>query len=131
MAENTLTASTKVGLVVCRGCCCGSPAKDPATDHEAQLEQLQRFAVDNLSEVAVRTSLCLGPCEYANIIVVQPSPAGRLRGGRPVWFGLVDDYALNKLQAWVATGGPGLSDVPPELQLQEIGRPRRKAERGA
>lgn len=131
MAENTLTASTTVGVVVCRGCCCGSPAKDPATDHEAQLERLHRFAFDNPSDVTVRTTLCLGPCEYANIIVVRPSPVGRLRGGRPVWFGLVDDYALNKLQAWVAGGGPGLAGLPDELQLHEISRPRRKAQHGA
>ncbi len=122
--------STQVGLVACRGCCCGSPEKKPDIAHDARLERLHRFADSDPSAVTVRTSACLGPCEYADVVVVRPSAAGRHHGGRPVWFGFLDDHALGRLQGWIATGGPGLAAVPDDLQLHEINRPRPETRRG-
>ncbi|NJC66211.1 (2Fe-2S) ferredoxin domain-containing protein [Planosporangium flavigriseum] len=111
-------------MVVCRGCCCGSAGKHPDVDHAARLARLERFAAEHPAAASVRTSECLGPCEHADVVVVRPSPAGRARGGRPVWFGLVDDYALDRLIAWVVAGGPGLAPVPDVLLLHGISRPR-------
>ncbi|MGC9671298.1 (2Fe-2S) ferredoxin domain-containing protein [Planosporangium sp. 12N6] len=117
-------ADFQAGIVVCRGCCCGSAAKNPDVDHAARLTRLERFATRHPAAATVRTSECLGPCEHADVVVVRPSPAGRACGGRPVWFGLVDEYALDRLQAWILDGGPGRVPVPDELLLQQIGRPR-------
>ncbi|WP_257573110.1 (2Fe-2S) ferredoxin domain-containing protein [Streptomyces sp. JJ66] len=112
-------------LVVCRGCCCGDPVKHPRVDHAAQLARLRAAARASGGRVAVRTSPCLGPCGQANVVVVRPSPAGRRRGGRPVWVGWVmDDVSVAELLEWVTTGGPGLADPPETLALQFVERPK-------
>jgi (2Fe-2S) ferredoxin len=116
-------SSDATGIVVCRGCCCGSAAKRPQVDHAAVLSRLREFAADNQRVTTVRTSECLRPCEQADVVVVRPSPEGRRRGGRPVWFGLIDEQVVDVLLAWVAAGGPGLVPVPDLLVLHEIDRP--------
>ncbi|MFP8908321.1 (2Fe-2S) ferredoxin domain-containing protein [Streptomyces atacamensis] len=109
-------------ITVCRGCCCGS-AKVPGLDHAAQLRGL-RQALDGVA--AVRATDCLDACEQANVIVVQPSPAGRAAGGRPVWLGLVNDLdATADITAWVERGGPGLADPPDILDLYTFTPSRR------
>lgn len=106
-------------VTVCRGCCCGT-AKIPGVDHAEQLDRLRR-TVEN-----VRTSDCLDVCEYANVIVVQPSPAGRRAGGRPVWLGLANDLDLTAdVAAWIGAGGPGLAETPAILELYVVSPPRR------
>jgi (2Fe-2S) ferredoxin len=112
------------GLVVCRGCCCGSTAKRPQADHAAVLTRLRTFAAAHPQVTAVRTSECLGPCEQADVMVVRPSREGRRQGGRPVWFGLVDGYAAERLLEWVTAGGPGLAPIPDLLVLHTFDRPR-------
>ena len=73
----------------------------------------------------MRTTDCLGPCEQSNVIVVRPSMAGRRRGGRPVWLGLVrDDGALDLLESWVSAGGPGVAPLPDPLSLHVIDAPK-------
>ncbi|MCC3772507.1 (2Fe-2S) ferredoxin domain-containing protein, partial [Streptomyces sp. UNOC14_S4] len=110
-------------ITVCRGCCCGDPRKVPGVDHAGQISRL-RAALDGAAQV--RASDCLDVCEQANVMVVQPSPAGRAAGGRPVWLGLVnDDGALADMAAWVRAGGPGLADPPGVLDLYEFGVSRR------
>jgi hypothetical protein len=125
-ASATPVASAgRCGLVVCRGCCCGDPARNPATDHEGQLRRLREAAGRHPAALRVQVSDCLGPCEHANVVVARPSPRGRRAGGRPVWFGLVlDDRALVLLENWVRSGGPGLAPVPDELTLHQIRPPR-------
>nr|WP_199566820.1 hypothetical protein [Streptomyces triticagri] len=105
-------------VVVCRDCCCGT-AKIPGVDHRAQTERLR-------SEVPVRISECLDVCEQANVVVVQPSAAGRAAGGRPVWLGLVNDAAATEdIVAWVRAGGPGVAPLPEILELHTFAQPRR------
>lgn len=116
--------STTTGIVVCRGCCCGSPSKKPDIDHAGRLDRLRRLAVAHPGAASVRTSECLGPCEYADVVVVCPSPAGRRLGGRPVWFGLLDEHGLDQLHDWATAGGPGLVPIPDTLALHRINRPR-------
>lgn len=107
---------------VCRGCCCGTP-KISGVDHAAQLARLKQ----GLAGVSrVRATECLDVCEHGNVIVVQPSAQGRAAGGRPVWFGLVNDPdAIEDITAWVRAGGPGLADPPGILDLYAFSPSRR------
>ncbi|MEU2715505.1 (2Fe-2S) ferredoxin domain-containing protein [Streptomyces sp. NPDC007205] len=110
-------------LVVCRGCCCGNPRKHPGTDHAWQLDRLHAGAAEHGFQV--RTTDCLGPCDQANVIVVQPSTAGRRAGGRAVWVGFaMDDDSTDDLLRWVQAGGPGIAEPPATLALQFIRPPR-------
>ncbi|MFE2587077.1 (2Fe-2S) ferredoxin domain-containing protein [Streptomyces sp. NPDC059378] len=113
-------------VTVCRGCCCGT-GKVPGVDHTGQLATLK----SGLGALArVRAVNCLDACEQANVIVVQPSAAGRAAGGRPVWLGLVNDPdATSEIVGWVAAGGPGLADQPAVLDLYEF-TPSRRVRRG-
>ncbi|MFH8475897.1 (2Fe-2S) ferredoxin domain-containing protein [Streptomyces sp. NPDC018000] len=115
-------AEPRCTVTVCRGCCCGT-AKIPGVDHTAQLAALKT----GLGPVArVRAVNCLDACEQANVIVVQPSTAGRAAGGRPVWLGLVNDPdATADIAAWVRAGGPGLAEPPEILDLYAFGPSRR------
>ncbi|GAA4908782.1 (2Fe-2S) ferredoxin domain-containing protein [Streptomonospora salina] len=100
-------------LVVCRGCCCGTAEKRPGVDHEGQLERLRSLRG---GDVPVHTSTCLGICFQANVVVVQPSSAGRERGGRPVWLGgVTEDRLIDDLDAWIRDGGPGAAPMPESL----------------
>jgi (2Fe-2S) ferredoxin len=118
-----VSTPVSVGVVLCRGCCCGDPGKNPEVDHAAELARFRRFAATNPGALRVDTSDCLGPCGHANVIVVRPSGAGRRLGGRPAWFGMLDDHAVTELLAWVTAGGPGLTEIPGYLDLHRIPRP--------
>lgn len=109
-------------VTVCRGCCCGTP-KVPGLDHAAQLSSL-KTELDGVARV--RAVNCLDACEQANVIVVQPSPAGRAAGGTPVWLGLLNDPdATADIAAWISAGGPGLAEPPDILDLYAFGPSRR------
>ena len=115
----------QTGLVVCRGCCCGSTRRDPHTDHTGQLARLRGLAHTRPWQVTVRTSECLGPCGHANVVVVRPSVNGRRRGGRPVWLAFVGGTrVLDLIETWLAAGGPGLTPIADELDLHVIDPPR-------
>jgi predicted metal-binding protein len=112
-------------LVVCRGCCCGNPRKYPGTDHAWQLERLRAGAAACGGRFQFRTTDCLGPCDQANVIVVQPSAAGRRAGGRATWIGFaMDDDCTEDLLRWAEEGGPGVADPPATLELQFVRPPR-------
>ncbi|MFE7214854.1 (2Fe-2S) ferredoxin domain-containing protein [Streptomyces sp. NPDC001698] len=109
-------------VTVCRGCCCGTDMI-PGVDHAAQLAALK---TELASDARVRAVNCLDACEQANVIVVQPSTAGRAAGGHPVWLGLVNDPdATADIAAWVRAGGPGLAEPPEVLYLYAFGPSRR------
>ncbi|WP_051795832.1 hypothetical protein [Streptomyces sp. NRRL S-87] len=104
--------------MVCRGCCCGDPNKNPGADHEGQLARLRAAAAESGGTLAVRTSDCLGPCERANVIVVQPSAEARRTGARAAWVGwALDGDATEDVLAWAAAGGPGIAPVPATVEL--------------
>ncbi|MEV7242446.1 (2Fe-2S) ferredoxin domain-containing protein [Streptomyces sp. NPDC093248] len=110
-------------VVVCRGCCCGDPAKQPGTDPAGQLDRLRAAAAEGGFEV--RTSDCLGPCDQANVLVVRPSAEGRRAGGAPVWIGFaLDDDCTAEVAEWARAGGPGAAEPPLTLELQMIRAPR-------
>ncbi|MGW0732062.1 (2Fe-2S) ferredoxin domain-containing protein [Streptomyces sp. NPDC002851] len=111
-------------LVVCRGCCCGNPRKYPKDDHAWQLDRLHAAAAASGGRFAVRTTDCLGPCDQANVLVVQPSGEGRRRGGRAVWIGwAMGDSATDDILAWAEAGGPGMAAPRAALELQFIRPP--------
>ncbi|MFD7026769.1 (2Fe-2S) ferredoxin domain-containing protein [Streptomyces sp. NPDC059917] len=114
-------------LVVCRGCCCGDPRKNPGTDHAGQLARLRAAAEDSEGRLAVRTVDCLGPCAQANVIVVQPATEARRKGARATWFGWVmDDTATDDIVGWALAGGPGIALPPDALDLHRIEPPSPK-----
>ncbi|MFE2537125.1 (2Fe-2S) ferredoxin domain-containing protein [Streptomyces sp. NPDC059371] len=101
-------AAPRCTVTVCRGCGCGTAkvsAIDPGTQLASGLDSVAHARVVN----------CLDACEQANVIVVQPSSAGRAAGGRPAWVGLVNaPDATADIVAWVRAGGPGIA-TPPEI----------------
>lgn len=118
-----MTTSPRVGctVTVCRDCCCGSALKHPGVDHDAQLTRLHAALA---RRHRVRTSDCLDACTQSNVIVVQPTPAARRAGARPVWFGVVlHDAVTDDIAAWVTAGGPGAAPLPATLQLSVIPAP--------
>ncbi|MFJ6214118.1 (2Fe-2S) ferredoxin domain-containing protein [Streptomyces sp. NPDC092296] len=125
MAGVTITrAGRPCTVVVCRGCCCGSARKHPGTDHDGQLDRLRRAAAESGGALAVRTTDCLGPCERANVLVVQPSTRGRIRGGRAEWLGwALDEDVIADVISYTLAGGPGLTPAPTTLDLHRIPRP--------
>ncbi|MCC9311559.1 (2Fe-2S) ferredoxin domain-containing protein [Kitasatospora sp. RB6PN24] len=111
-------------LVVCRGCCCGSTAKHPDTDHPGQLARLHEAAAASHGGLLVRTTDCLDTCAQSNVIVVQPSTRGRTQGGRPLWLGwALDDDSLDLITQYALAGGPGIAELPATLDLQRIAPP--------
>ncbi len=98
-------------LRVCRDCCCGTTAKHPGVDHDGLLDRLESRT---RGRARVLRSACLLACDESNVVVVTPSPAGRRRGGRPVWVRRVlDADAVDAITDWVAAGGPGVAPVTP------------------
>lgn len=76
-APSQATGGARCTVTVCRGCCCGTAAKVPRLDHEAQLTEV-RSALAGVA--TVRRTDCLDACERANVIVIQPSAEGRKAG---------------------------------------------------
>lgn len=116
-------AGARCTVTVCRGCCCGTTAKVPRLDHEAQLAHLRTALADIAT---IRRTDCLDACERANVIVIQPSAEGRRAGGRPVWLGQVNDPDVAAdITTWVTEGGPGLAEPPGVLDLYAFQPSRR------
>jgi (2Fe-2S) ferredoxin len=95
-------------------------------DHAGQLARLKE---ELAGSCRVRATECLDTCEYGNVIVVQPSAAGRAAGGRPVWLGLVNDPdAIEDISAWIRDGGPGIAEPAGILDLYAFAPSRRVRE---
>lgn len=88
-------------VVLCRGCCCGTPhAQAPGFDHPAQLRAL-KAAVKSNAEAELKTVSCLNHCSRANIVVLSGGRALR----RPTWLGdMADPQATKELCAWISSG---------------------------
>ncbi|KQS00669.1 hypothetical protein ASG12_07340 [Williamsia sp. Leaf354] len=99
---------------MCRGCCCGTARKHPDIDHDEHLDALRASASD---AARVRTSDCLDDCARSNVIVVSPSRAGRVKGGRPVWLQKVlTASAMAEVGDWMRAGGPGIAPPPASVK---------------
>jgi hypothetical protein len=111
------------GVLVCRGCCCGSSEKNPSVDHEAQLALFTGAAPGSFR---MRVVDCLGPCREANVVVVRPSRAGRRAGGRPQWIRRVErEEPLVRVLDWISRGGPGIAEMPAVVADHAMPAPRR------
>ncbi|MDX8030579.1 hypothetical protein SK803_10180 [Lentzea sp. BCCO 10_0856] len=105
-------------ITVCRGCCCGTERKHPDVDHDRQLQVLRERLP------SVRVADCLDACEVSNVVVVQPTPAARAAGAKPVWVGSVlDDDAVHGVADWVDAGGPGLAVPPASISARIVATP--------
>jgi predicted metal-binding protein len=87
-------------LLLCRGCCCGTTAKVPRLDHEAQEDALKGSGVE------VRVVDCLDECDRANVAVLRRP--GLPRRERDLWLGgLTTERATDALVAWLDEGATG------------------------
>jgi hypothetical protein len=116
MAESrsgSLADGDRPSVAVCRGCCCGNPARFPDVEHGQLISDL----IAQLKGVAhVRTAACLLTCGAANVAVVVPAPRARLAGARAVWISRVLTLEVNRaIAAWVLSGGPGIAEIPADL----------------
>lgn len=82
-------------------------------DHGAIAETLRREVGGSAEVVATE---CLWACDLSNVVVVNPSPAGRAAGAKPAWVTHVNTVERARLVVgWVRDGGPGLASPPDEL----------------
>lgn len=103
--------SSALSVLVCRGCCCGTAAKHPLTDHAGQLAAL-RAAVERVSGARLRVVDCLDQCSRSNVVVVR-----RRDGSGSTWFGhVLSPLDTGALAGWIEAGGPGVEPVPFELE---------------
>lgn len=94
-----------VVLLLCRGCCCGTTAKHPRTDHDAQQQALEEVPVDNPA-VEVQVVDCLDECDRSNVAVVRRPSAPR--ADRDTWLGgLLTGRATTELAEWLRAGAAG------------------------
>jgi hypothetical protein len=110
-------------VLLCRGCCCGTSAKHPRTDHDGQRDAL--LDVDGTGGVRVRVVDCLDQCDRSNVVLVRDFTAGR----RPqdTWLGgVLGTASTEHLVTWVQDGG----DLPRELEPHLFGdSPRARRQR--
>jgi predicted metal-binding protein len=114
-------------VLLCRGCCCGTRAKHPRTDHDAQQLALEDAAASQ-PDVALRVVDCLDDCERGNVAVLR-RPAV-LAKDRDTWLGgLLTEKATAALAAWMRTGGT--AELPAQLAGLRFRRvpPRRRGSR--
>ncbi|MDQ1727384.1 MAG: hypothetical protein QOK14_1429 [Frankiaceae bacterium] len=128
MGDSPQARPDRPTVTVCRGCCCGDPGEPSAGGAAGRLARLR----DELADTArVRVTDCLDVCDMADVLIVSPSAAGRIRGGRPVWLGRVlDDGAISDVIAWARAGGPGIGEQPVTVELYEFSPSRRIREAG-
>lgn len=97
---------------MCQDCCCGTTSKHPDVDHDGLFD---RLATATLGVADVSRSACLDACARSNVVVVTPSPQGRVAGGRPAWFmAVLTHEVVDDIVEFVTAGGPGLAE-PNEL----------------
>lgn len=110
-----MTKKSRLRVVLCRGCCCGTPhAEAPGFDHRAQLRAI-KSAVSNNPNAELKTVSCLNHCSRANIVVLSGARALR----RPTWLGdMVEPETNKELCAWIASGG--LDKLPEALAAHEM-----------
>lgn len=89
--------------MVCRACCCGTTAKHPRTDHDAQVETLEAAVADDPG-VRLQVVDCLDECDRSNVVVLR-RPALPARQ-RDTWLGgLLSEGATSALAEWLRAGG--------------------------
>ena len=99
--------------MLCRGCCCGTSAKHPRTDHDQQLLALEAAVAENPA-VDLRVVDCLDECDRSNVAVVRRPAAPKSK--RDTWFGgLLAESNIRSFADWVA-GGADDAALPQPLR---------------
>lgn len=103
--------------MLCRDCCCGTRAKHPRTDHDAQRDALEAVAERNPA-VQVRVVDCLDQCDRSNVVLVRRTDLPRRQ--RDTWVGgVLTDRATEAVVDWVEGG----AQAPPQLIRSLVFRP--------
>ena len=85
------------------------------------MERLRR--IERLRVARLTLSECLDECDRGDVVVARPSPQGRQTRVARVWFErLAGDDPTEQFSDWLARGGPGLADLPPDLWGRVIHR---------
>jgi hypothetical protein len=111
--------------MLCRHSCCGSTAKHPDTDHNAQRRSLEFMTEPGLR---VRVVDCLDECARSDVVLVRRH--GRHRSGRDVWLEQVLTATDNsELPAWLRDGAQTITRLStgPSSSTSYIRLPRRSA----
>ncbi|WP_125776596.1 hypothetical protein [Antribacter gilvus] len=112
--------ATTPGLTAC-SLCAGETLGSCDPLPGGQLARLRALESDGVARLALAE--CLDECERGDVVVARPSSAGREVAGRPVWFErLAGDEPTTRLREWLATGGPGVAELPAELRPLVINR---------
>ena len=123
--SRTSRSVPRVTVLMCRGCCCGTAAKHPDTDHDAQEQAVSQAAAAH-DDVRVRLVDCLDECDRSNVVVLRGS-TGRA-AQRDTWLGgVLGPRATEALASWVGAGADG----PLPAALAGLRFPRRRPGRGA
>lgn len=108
------------GITAC-SLCVGETLGEGDLVEGSQLERLRRIELSRVARLAL--SECLDECDRGDVVVARPSPQGRQARVAPVWFErLAGDDLTEQLSDWLARGGPGLAELPPELGARVIQR---------
>ena len=104
-------------VLLCHGCCCGSPWKNPEINHAEQIVEISSVA-------RTRVVDCVGECSQSIVVIVRPGD------GSSIWFGGIDTPALTSvLREWLAVGAP--QPMPPVLQSKVFVRESDRVGAGA
>jgi hypothetical protein len=106
-------------VLLCRGCCCGTPGKHPRVDHDAQ-EEVLADAVRDHPDVELRVVDCLDECERSNVVVLRGA-SGR-PADRDTWLGgLLGERPTTALADWLRDGATGpLPDPVAGLRFRHL-----------
>ena len=109
------------GLTAC-GLCAGETLEGVDRLPGGQRARLERLAARGHADLTFTE--CLDECDRGDVVVA--TPATRTAPGpdaRPVWFAqLAGDELTEHLGQWLASGGPGLAELPTPLVEHLIDR---------
>ncbi|MCW2675209.1 MAG: hypothetical protein JWR70_249 [Modestobacter sp.] len=114
-------------VLLCRGCCCGTHAKHPRVDHDAQQLALEDATATH-PDVELRVVDCLDACERSNVAVLRRP--GVPAKDRDTWLGgLLTEKATAALADWLREGGT--AELPQQVAGLRFRRvpPRRAGRR--
>jgi hypothetical protein len=120
-----LAVQPEITVMLCRDCCCGSTAKHPDSDHDAQRRSLESMTESGLR---VRVVDCLDVCARSNVVLVRRHR--RRRSERDVWLEKVLTAAdTGELQAWLRDGAQDDHPLLDRLRFVNVHQGRRGSAR--
>ena len=118
MAKKQRSGTEAVRVSVCQECWAG--------DGREVVGRVPLCGLGERPDTVTRGIDCFDVCEGDSVTVVQPTPAGRRAGGRPVWLrDTHDPDVVAALADWIDAGGPGIADEPDLVAIHAFTPPRR------